>query len=156
MSKNVVVARLTATRADDTKLIVEVEQNASFHSFFKFYSQIGMKRSTKKFLRTANRNEGLHPWHRAYRMEPGLDAISRQLAAFSDAPYVFASIKIRVIKKRAYRRLLTAAPDVLGLTKTTHLSDPRLAPQPATGIPVRIPEGYTTIKKRFEILSGRG
>jgi hypothetical protein len=129
-----------------------VYSDASFHSFFQFFTQEGARRSTKKLVRSANRNEGLAPWHRAYRMTPGLEVIAEHLRGMKQ----FTSVTVRIIRRRAYRQLLTAAPDVLGLTSAKRLPDPRLMPRTAFGIPVHIPEDYLTIKKRMSILTGRG
>ena len=156
MNKSKVVARLTAIREVGVKTIIEVCENATFASFFVFYTQQGNRRSTKKMVRSANRNEGLAPWHRVYRMTPGLEVIAEHLRGMKQ----FKSVTVRIIKKRAYRQLLTAAPDVLGLTKVKRVPDPRLLPKPAlrypAAYPVNIPQGYLTIKKRMSILTGRG
>lgn len=109
-SKKNVVGRLTAIRSVGVRTIIEVHEEATFSTFFHYYTQAGMKRSTKKLIRTANRNEGLHPWYAAYRMQPGLEALAEQLRKMPQ----FTSVKIRIIKKRAYRRLCTVAADVLG------------------------------------------
>ena len=47
---NQVVARLTITRADETKTIIEVWSDATFSNFFKYFRQTGMKRSTKALV----------------------------------------------------------------------------------------------------------
>ena len=154
--KKVVVARLTAVREVGVKTIVEVCENATFASFFVFYTQQGNRRSTKTQIRVANRNEGLAPWHRAYRMTPGLDVIAEHLRGMKQ----FKSVTVRIIRRRAYRQLLSADPDVLGLTKVKSVPDPRLLPKPAlrypAAYPVQIPQGYLTIKKRMSIMTGRG
>jgi len=151
-SKKVVIARLTAIRAVGVRTIIEIHEDATFSSFFNFYSQDGMRYSTKKLIRFANRNEGLAPWHRAYRMTPGLDVLAKRFEAMPQ----FAKVTIRILKRRAYLNLLEAAPDVLGIVKVNCQPDPRLMPKPVLRYPVRIPEGYTTISKRVSILTGRG
>jgi len=154
--KKVVVARLTAVREVGVRTIIEVYTDASFHSFFQFFTQEGLRRSTKKLVRSSNRNEGLAPWHRAYRMTPGLEVIAEHLRGMKQ----FKSVTVRIIRRRAYRQLLAAAPDVLGLTKVERVPDPRLLPKTAlrytAAYPVNIPQGYLTIKKRVSILTGRG
>lgn len=153
-NKSKVVARLTAIGKAGTRIIVEVHEDATFSSFFKFYTQQGAHRITKQLVRVANRNEGLAPWHRAYRMQPGLEAIAQTLKTRSQ----FTSVKIRIIKRRIYRKLLAAAPDALGLVKVTRLIDRRMLPTPILRYPNPfnfIPEGHTTIKKKWSILLGR-
>ena len=70
-----VLARLTVTRQDDSKVIIEVHADATFHSFYQFFTQQGSKRSTKKWTRSASRNEGLHPVN-AHLQVPGLEILA--------------------------------------------------------------------------------
>ncbi len=119
-----VVARLTVTRALGNLTIIEVRADATFHSFYQVYTQTGRRRSTKHLVRTADRNEGLHPYYRAYLLQPGLEKIAEQ---WQKQPGV-TSVKVRIINKRAYRRLISAQPDELGLTAER---------------PVRIPVAHT-------------
>lgn len=151
---NKVIARLTAIRANGQRTIVEVNQGATFHSFYHYYIQDGLKRSTKRELRTASRNEGL-PHINAHLHMPGLEAIARKLQAYTPQANPVASIKIRIIRKREYRRLITASPDVLGLVKVSPMRDPRLLPKPVLRYPVHIPASHTPIKRRVSILLGR-
>ena len=113
--KPVVVARLTVTRAVGCKTIIEVCEDATFSNFYRFHTQQGNRRSTKRLVRTANRNEGLLPFHQAYRMTPGLERLADR---WSKQPGVTA-VTVRIVKRRAYRRLITTTPDQLGLTKTS-------------------------------------
>ena len=149
---SLVVARLTAARKDGSTLLVEVSTDATFSEFYKFYIQQGRKRSTKAQIRVTNRNEGLRPWHKTYRMEPGLDAVALQLGSM---PHLFSQIKVRILKKRAYRKLIEAAPDVLGMTKAPHLAVDQFNRMPTPRIPVRIPVGWLTIQDRMNILTGK-
>jgi hypothetical protein len=149
-----VVARMTVIREVGVRTIIEIHEDATYSSFYQFFTQIGARRSTKKFIRCANRNEGLRPWYRAWRMEPGLAAIAEH---FKTMPNV-TSVKIRIIRRRSYRKLLAAAPDALGMARARVASriDPRLSPTRVLSYPVHIPQGYTTIKKRMDIILGRG
>ena len=108
-----VVARLTVVRALGNVTIIEVHSDATFSCFYHIFTQVGKRRSTKRLVRTASRNEGLLPYYRAYLMVPGLKVLAEH---WSRQPGV-SSVKIRIIKKRAYRKLLSARPDELGLTK---------------------------------------
>lgn len=129
--KPAVVARLTVTRANGWKTIVEVEEGSKFHSFFRYYRQFRNKRSTKELIRVANRAEHLMSMITSHR-EPGLEGIAHRMQATSDLmagsvavrlgttdcnPIV--SLKLRIFKKRAYKQLLTAAPDPLGIVRST-------------------------------------
>lgn len=111
-SKPVVVARLTLTRADGWKTIIEVEAGSTFHSFFKYYKQFRNKRSTKTFLRAANRN---NDGNRTARLED----IAGKLAVIPGMTNPVVKTTIRILRKRDYRRLLNASPDELGLTRST-------------------------------------
>jgi hypothetical protein len=106
-----VVARLTVTRKNGWKTIVEIHSNARFHSFFHYYKQFANKRSTKELIRTASRNEG------GLRTS-GLDAIERKLMFYQNQSNPVIRSSIRIIRKRTYRKLLSARPDELGLTHT--------------------------------------
>lgn len=118
--KPVVVARLTVVRQNGWRTIVEVHSDASFHSFFHYYRQLGSKRSTKELTRTANRAEHLMTLSAQKRM-PGLEGIALRMEATSplyNESNPITSLKLRIIKKRAYQKLLSVSPDQLGLTKT--------------------------------------
>jgi hypothetical protein len=147
--KPVVVARLTAIRSVGVRTIIEVCADASFHNFYRYYTQHGTRRSTKTQVRTASRNEGLHPWHRAYRLTPGLEVLASRMLDQKQ----FSSVKVRILKKRVYGQLLEAVPDTLGLTKVTPMTAPWILPTPR--IPVNIPAGWLTIEKRMNIILGR-
>lgn len=114
--KVTVVARLTVVRQNGQRTIVEVHSDARFSSFYHFFQQEGNRRSTKKPFRTASRNEGLNPvgyW------QPGLETIAARLEKYSDPKNPIVKQTLRIIQRRAYKRLLSARPDVLGLTKTS-------------------------------------
>jgi len=152
---NTVVARLTVTRQNGWKTIVEVQADASFSSFYHYYRQFGLKRSTKALIRTANRNEGLGVMN-ARMQQPGLDVIAKRLEAYGQESNPVTGRKLRIIKKRIYRKLLSAAPDVIGQVKVKPIQDPRLMPRPVLGYPIHIPESHTMIAKKWSILTGRG
>ena len=154
---NKVVARLTAIRADGSRTIVEVHSDASFHSFYRFFSQQGNRRSTKKLTRETNRNAGMPPMN-AHAYEPGLEAIATMLRKFDGKPGNGSNVRkvtIRIIRRKMYRELLHAAPDALGMTKAPRFTDPRLLPRHIAGIPVHIPSTFTTTEKKWSILTGR-
>lgn len=146
-NKVVVVARMTMTKADGNKLIVEVRADASFHQFYCWFSQAGRKR--KVYLRSSHRGDGLHG-HHPYK-QPGLDVLAE---AHMKCFKTIQDAKIKVFKKRAYQALLNCAPDELagGLPKIT-VSRPSL-PVWQKAIPVRIPVGYLPLQKRMDILTG--
>ena len=116
-AKKIVIARLTVTRADGKKTIVEVQPGATFHSFYQVYVQNGRRWSTKRWVRVASRNEGLMAIN-AHLQAPGLEAFAKRIAVFQSTTNPVVSSKIQIFKKRTYRRLLAAAPESLGLTKT--------------------------------------
>jgi len=107
-----VVARLTLTRANGIRTIVEVHSNASFHSFFLYFKQTGNKRSTKELIRTASRNDG------GLRTS-GLEAIAQKLSMYQSQSNPVVRTTLRILKKHAYRKLISARPDELGLTRST-------------------------------------
>lgn len=146
-----VVARLTATRADRTRLIVEVQQDATFFKFYHFYRQVGDDASTKTKVRVANRNEGVYPHYRASRVVCGLYKIGERL---SKGIAGYKTMKITILDADEYERLISAAPDELGLARTVSPFEKTRTWE--RGIHMAIPAfGYTPLKKRFEIITGR-
>jgi hypothetical protein len=111
------VARLTITRTDGKKTIVEVHKDATFNAFYHVYIQVGRRWSTKRLVRMASRNEGLMAIN-AHLQTPGLEAFAKRIAVFQSTTNPVVSEKIQISKKRAYRRLLAAAPESLGMVKT--------------------------------------
>lgn len=122
-----VIARLTLMRASGFRTIVEVRADASFHCFYRFYKQFGARRSTKQLIRTASRSEGLlgNP-----SLKPGLDLIAERNRSFAMQTNPVLRTKLRIIRKRAYRKLLSVSPSELGMTisKPSHLPRERFAP----------------------------
>lgn len=147
-----VIARLTVEREVGVKTIIEVHEDATFQDFYRFYTQDGRRHSTKKQVRAANRNEGLRPYTEAHRMTPGLEILAER---FSMMPHV-AKVSTRIMRKRAYRKLLAAAPDELGPLARTSVRLPESRHwEREQGIPFVVPSTFTTMKKRFEIMTGR-
>ena len=143
------IARMTVVREVGATTIVEVFENASFHTFYWFFSQQGRRRSTKQLVRTASRNEGLRPGYAAYRMTPGLEVLAEY---WRKQPGV-KSVTVRVLRKRIYKKLINAAPDVLGLVK---VSAGFQAKRPQAAItPAVLPKGYTPLRGRFEIMASK-
>lgn len=101
-----VIARLTLTRQDNTRMIVEIHRDARFASFYHIFRQQGNKRSTKKQVRIGGRRE-------ASSLE-GV-AINWKMRERADNPII--DIKLKIYRRREYRRLITARPDELGLSK---------------------------------------
>ena len=138
MSTNV-LARLTVIRQNGVRTIVEVHAGATFHRFYSYYRQQGAKRSTKEMIRTASRNEGLNPVA-AHRQMPGLKTIAVRLLALQATTNPVISTKIRIMQARAYKKLINAAPDQLGLTKVSvgFAPEPAYLCTQARGISVRM------------------
>jgi hypothetical protein len=139
-----VIARLTVIRRDGNRTIVEVHTDARFHSFYHFYQQQGRRYSTKKEFRTASRNEGL-PVINTHLQKPDLALIEKRLQIYGAQSNPVVETRIRIIRKRAYKRLINAAPDQLGLSRVG-IVDLRLRKP----IPVQLPEP----KKRYSVLTG--
>jgi len=119
MSSNV-IARLTVTRQNGIRSIFEIHEDATFHHFYKVFQQNGSKRSTKALVRTASRNEGLNPVN-AHLQTPGLEFMAVRLMHLQAESNPVVSTRIRYFSKRAYRKMITCAPDQLGLTKVNVL-----------------------------------
>jgi hypothetical protein len=113
-----IIARLTISRADGKRTIVEIHQDATFHQFYRFFTQDGRRYSTKTLVRTASRNTYL-PAINTHRHQPGLDVVSRQLESLFAKSNPVVSTKIRIIRKRVYKRLISVSPDQLGLSKVS-------------------------------------
>lgn len=111
-NKPIVVARLTAMREIGIKTIIEVHADATFSAFYHFFKQEGNRWSTKAEVRTANRNEAL-PYINAHTYVPGLERIAERFLTMPQ----FKSVKVRIIKKRLYKRLVNASASDLGCAK---------------------------------------
>lgn len=118
--KPIVIARLVVIRQNGTRTIVEIHQDATFSSFYRFYRQEGKRRSTKQLIRQGCRNEGL-PLVGAIRSCSGLDTIAAKLLLWGRESNAVVDTKFYIFKPRIYRRLLSVSPDQLGLTKTSRL-----------------------------------
>jgi len=116
-----VLARLTIVREDGSRIIVEVHADATFSAFYRFFTQQGRKRSTRKFLRSASRNEGLQPSN-AHLQVPGLEMLMYRFVHNKFGSPV-KSTQIRFFSKKAYRKLLHMAPDQLGQSTVKALFD---------------------------------
>lgn len=148
--KPTILARLTIERRNGARLIVEIQADATFIEFYRIYRQDGRKRSTKRLIRTASRNEGL-PTINAHRHEPGLEKVAQKLTTFQQESNPATRQSLRIIRKRAYRTALHMDPSALGLTKVS-TTFPTFRAMP---IPVRIPSTFTPMKKKWSILSSR-
>lgn len=104
-----VVARLIVTRKLGVRTIIEVHADSTFHQFYWQYTQQGRKTSTRRFIRTANRNEGL-PYINAHLARPGLELLACKWATMQHVERV----EVRILRKRAYKRLIGANPSELG------------------------------------------
>ena len=141
--KTKVVARMTIVKRGSSKrLIVEIHENASFHQFYRWYSQEGRKH--KRFMRSSQRNDGL-PFTRA-QSQPGLDVLAERQQSFNKD---IETVVIKIFQKRIYNRLLTCSPDQLanGLP-ASHSQNLR------PSVPERLPATYTTLQKRMNIMTG--
>lgn len=117
-ARPVVVARLTVQRANGIRLIVEVNTDSTFAAFYRFYTQSGARRSTKRFLHNRSRNSGLST---IGYYQPGLESVAAQIEKYADPNNPIVKKTIRIIQRKTYRRLIAASPDQLGLTKTRRL-----------------------------------
>lgn len=116
MTSAKVVARLIVIRDVGCRTVIEVWEDATFSRFYHFFTQEGNRRSTKQAVRAASRNEGI-PAYQIFRVQPGLERLAE---AWRKQPGVTA-VTVRIIRRRAYRKLISARPDELGLTKTHRL-----------------------------------
>lgn len=116
--KPAVVARLTVQRANGVRLIVEVDESSTFNAFYRIYTQIGARRSTKQFLHNQSRGMGLSPigYHQA-----GLESVLASIEKYADPANPITKKTIRILKRKLYKRLIQARPDQLGLTQMNRL-----------------------------------
>lgn len=116
---NKVAARLTINRADGSRLIIEVHNDSTFSKFFHYFRQTGNRYSTKEFIHAKSRNEGLR-YINAQQQTPGLEVLADRITSSNKVFYgrdgrakernPVTSMKLRIIRKREYRKLLNAAP----------------------------------------------
>jgi hypothetical protein len=109
-TSSTVIARLSITRfPEQSNMIIEVHSDSTWEKFYYFYTQTGRKTSTKTLVRTASRNEGLS-YASAYRMMPGLEILACRWASMPNVK----KVQVRILRKRAYKHLITAQPSELG------------------------------------------
>lgn len=138
-----VIARMTIVKRGSAKrLIVEVHEDASFHQFYRWYSQEGRKH--KRFIRGSQRNDGL-PFTRAQN-QPGLDVLAERQQSFNKD---IENVTIKVFQKRIYNHLLNCRPDELGNGMPIFNTQGLRA-----AMPERFPATYTTLQKRMNIMTG--
>lgn len=141
MNNSNIIARLTVTRQDKTRTIVEVHADSTFHKFFHYFKQQGSKRSTRQFIRSASRNEGLNPVN-AHLQTPSLELIALRLRNIQAETNPVIRMQLHYFSKRAYRKMITCAPDQLGMSTVR----PLFADQPAYTLkPIGVL--FTTVKK---------
>jgi hypothetical protein len=109
MTNSTVVARMTVIRKLGVRTIVEVHADATFDRFYHFYTQDGRRRSTRKAIRTASRNEGM-PYVGAHLMTAGLELLACRWATMQHVE----SVQVKILRKRAYRQLVHSSPSSLG------------------------------------------
>lgn len=134
------IARLTVTRKNGWKTIVTVEADATLTSFYKFHRQHGAKRSTKELIRTAGRSEGMTLIGQgAHRQKPGLELILQRLENYGSESNPIINAKLRIIKKRAYKKLISARPDELSMVKSyVNVPRERFSRRQNTPGPIRV------------------
>jgi hypothetical protein len=113
--KPVVIARMTIKRAVGDTTIIEVHEDANFSHFYRIYSQCGRRRSTKRLVIHANRNYGIQSYSAAHRIVPGFERLAEMWSA---RPHI-ESVKVRILQRRAYKRMISMSPDQLGLTHSS-------------------------------------
>jgi hypothetical protein len=113
-AKPVVLARLTLTRANGRRTIVEVHEGATWSAFFHYFSQDGKKRRTKTQIRSAGRTDG-------GRLNPSLENVASKLAVYQSMSNPVVRSTIRIFRKARYQQLLNARPDELGLVQMQRL-----------------------------------
>jgi hypothetical protein len=116
--KPVVIARLTLTRQDNTRIVVEIHRDVRFASFYRYYSQQGNKRSTKSHVRTGGRHEAA-----------SLEGVAINFKTRERADNPSTNIRLKIFLKREYRRLIAAGAGELGLSRMSSL--PIYSPVPA-------------------------
>lgn len=100
-SAKTLVARLTLKHADGFKMLIELHTDANFNQFYRCYKQQGRKR--KEFTRFDVRQYGIGEVR-------DLDVMAAMRMKTNP---LLGSPVIKIYKKRAYKHLLTCAPDQL-------------------------------------------
>lgn len=117
-----VIARLTVYLESGKRMIAEVHATSTFNNFYRIYEQDGARRSTKTLARNANRNEGNPAWQPYSQWQkPGLELLAQKwqehYRRFGDP---VQRVSVRILKRRAYKHLLAASPDQIGLTQVPY------------------------------------
>lgn len=141
-------AKLTALTPRGETVIVEVPHGATFGDFYHYYTQQGRRYSTKRLARVGNRNEGIDNYRLAPYTRPGLELIAAKYEQSG-----FTKIKIVILRKRAYKKLIEGDPAGMVKINKTWISQPRA--RAILRYPVRIPSGHTTTARKWSILTSR-
>lgn len=110
-----VVARLTLRHRDGSQTIIEIHSNATFSCFYRWYAR-GKGQRVKSPVRTSGRSDATDLAALGERVKAQFERLaanrqSRQAAQW--AGRVVESIRIVILKKRAYSRLLGLSADLL-------------------------------------------
>jgi hypothetical protein len=153
--KSVVIARVTLTHSDRSQTVIEVDDQASFQEFYRWYRRDPGQR-VKHLMRTSMRSDAESLEALAQRTQAHFDRLAtakgpqyRQIGSWQ--PRRINSIKLVVIKKKLYKKVLSLAPNLLpggGPAKAQALSGARRTTGP-THVPV---SGYTPLAKRWQLL----
>ena len=130
------------------KLHIEVREGNRFSNFYHTYTAIGRGRG--RIVTPAI------PRHRGFAdtIEDAVEKIVKVMKAHAkrNRTEVEVYTKIRIYRKRLYRKLLSMRPDELGLTRVRPLPDRRIQ----SNMNKPLPASYTPIAKRWQIItSGR-
>ena len=148
------VARLTVTHANSQQTIVEVHDDASFSSFYRWYKR-NASQGIKHYMRCTNRIDARDLEQLGAQIKENW----RRLAAHPVARgkwsgHIVTDIKVVLFDAEKYIQFLDCDPQQLpggGMVRN------RTAEVMATPAPRRqaLPIGYTPLQKRMDILTGR-
>lgn len=150
--KGLAARALIETNKGKSKMYIEVREGNRFSNFYYTYTAVG--RGRHRFVTPGtSRHRGF-----ANSLEIAVEEIVKAMKAQAKRNRVELQIRttVRVYRKRLYRKLLNMRPDELGLTHVAYQPDPRLMrAELTTPQNNRLPITYTTLAKRWQIITNR-
>lgn len=150
--KGLAARAVIKTKGTKTRMVIEVREGNRFSNFYHIYTTSGRGRHHVV-------KPGI-PRHRGFAdsIEEAMEKIVKVMRAHAKRNRAEIQIHttIRIYRKRLYRKLLNMRPDELGLTRIRYRPDPRLVRAELAKVQNnRLPTTYTTLAKRWQIITSR-
>jgi hypothetical protein len=161
--KAIVVARVTLSHKNGKQTVIQIEADAGFHTFYRWYLRLPGRRD-KTHLRNSDRNDAPDLISLAQRVKSQIERLAQipiglNRPAAERAGEVVTGYKVIVFKKKLYRRFLECSPTDLpgGLPASPRRASGLMEPDfnATRGLTNGQRLGHTTIARKWQILTGK-